>query len=134
MVRATRISSEGGTTINANNLQFEDLCEVITDKLVAKIPSSYAGKIIKLHHKTDEICQTGQPLLDMEVSDDVKVKEEIKKEEHPAPAPAAEHKPEPKAAPGIIDILLFVQRSIRKKLIKTPKHRLLQLLEPLLRK
>ena len=45
----------------------------------------------------------GQPLLEMEVGDDVKVKDEIKKEEHPAPAaaPAPEHK-EPKAEARII--------------------------------
>ena len=85
------------------NTQLEDLCEVITDKLVAKIPSAYAGKVVKLHHKNDEICQVGQPLLDMEVADDVKVKEEVKKEEPaPTPAPAAEHKPEAKPEPGII--------------------------------
>ena len=74
--------------------EFEDLCEVITDKLVAKIPSTYGGKVTKLNYKPDEICQVGQPLLEMEVGDDVKVKEEIKKEEH---APA-EHKPEPPKA------------------------------------
>ena len=68
---------------------------MITDKLVAKIPSSFAGKVTKLNFKNDEICQVGQPLLEMEVGDDVKVKEEIKKEEHPAPAaPVPEHKAE----------------------------------------
>ena len=70
---------------------------------MAKIPSSFAGKITKLNYKNDEICQVGQPLLEMEVGDDVKVKDEIKKEEHPAPAaaPAPEHK-EPKAEARII--------------------------------
>jgi 2-oxoisovalerate dehydrogenase E2 component (dihydrolipoyl transacylase) len=74
------------------------LCEVITDKLVAKIPSSYPGKIVKLHYKNDEIAQVGSPLLDMEVGDDVHVKEEVKKEEdHPAPAAAAPPKQEEKS-------------------------------------
>ena len=88
MVRAARHPGEGGNC--DPDLQFEDLCEVITDKLVAKIPSSYAGKIMKLHYKNDEICQVGQPLLDMEVGDDVQTKEAPKKEE-----PHAESKPEP---------------------------------------
>jgi len=48
---------------------------------VAKIPSSYAGKVVKLHYKNDEICQVGQPLLDMEVDDSIKVKGEAKKAE-----------------------------------------------------
>ena len=72
---------------------------MITDKLVAKIPSAYPGKVVKLHHKNDEMCQVGQPLLDMEVGDEVSVKDEIKKDEHKeaakAPAPAPEKKKEP---------------------------------------
>lgn len=73
------------------------MCEVITDKLVAKIPAAYGGKIVKLNCKADEICQVGQALLDMEVGDDVNVKEDSHKEE---PAPAAEPTPEkPAAAP-----------------------------------
>lgn len=62
---------------------------MITDKLVAKIPSAYAGKISKLHYKNDEICQVGQPLLDLEVDDSVNVKGVVKKEE-PAKAPVKE--------------------------------------------
>ena len=70
---------------------------MITDKLVAKIPAAYGGKIVKLNCKADEICQVGQALLDMEVGDDVNVKEDSHKEE---PAPAAEPTPEqPAAAP-----------------------------------
>lgn len=30
--------------------EFEDLCEVITDKLTAKIPSSYSGKVTKINY------------------------------------------------------------------------------------
>lgn len=77
------------------------MCEVITDKLVAKIPSSYSGKIVKLNFKNDEICQVGQSLLDMEVGDDVKVKEEVKEEPAAAPEPpkAEAPKPEPTPAP-----------------------------------
>lgn len=79
---------------------------MITDKLVAKIPSAYAGKVTKLNFKNDEICQVGQPLLEMEVGDDVEVKEEAASSEHKeepaAEAPKAEPpkaeapKPEPK--------------------------------------
>lgn len=71
--------------------------------MVAKIPSAYSGKIVKLNFKNDEICQVGQSLLDMEVGDDVKVKVEVAeapeapKEEAPkTEAPKPEPKPEPK--------------------------------------
>ena len=30
--------------------EFDDLCEVFTDKLVAQIPSSYDGKVVKLNY------------------------------------------------------------------------------------
>lgn len=70
---------------------------MITDKLVAKIPSSYSGKITKLNYKNDEICQVGQPLLEMEVGDHITVKDEIKKEEHHEKAAAPAH---PKEEPS----------------------------------
>ncbi len=69
---------------------------------MAKIPSTYAGKVTKLNYKADEICQVGQSLLEMEVGDDVKVKEEVKKEEHAAPEPPKAEPPKaepPKAEP-----------------------------------
>ena len=43
---------------------------------------------MSLHYKNDEICQVGQPLLDMEVGDDVNVKE-VAKTEEPAQKPQA---------------------------------------------
>ena len=61
---------------------------------MAKIPSAYSGKIVKLNFKNDEICQVGQSLLDMEVGDDIKVKEEVAESKEEAPK-AEEPKPEP---------------------------------------
>lgn len=68
---------------------------------MAKIPSAYSGKITKIHFKNDEICQVGQALLEMEVSDDVQVKGEVteaehKKEEAPQPPKPKAPKEEPK--------------------------------------
>jgi 2-oxoisovalerate dehydrogenase E2 component (dihydrolipoyl transacylase) len=88
------------------------LCEVITDKLTAKIPSSYAGKVTKLHYKVDEICQVGQPLLEMEVDDSVKVKGEVKKEETPEAKPA----PQAQAAPS-------VEKEVEENVYTTPAVR-----------
>jgi 2-oxoisovalerate dehydrogenase E2 component (dihydrolipoyl transacylase) len=72
---------------------------VITDKLVAKIPSSFSGKITKLNFKNDDICQVGQALLEMEVDDNVQIKEEVSSE-HAEETKKEESKPEePKAEP-----------------------------------
>jgi pyruvate/2-oxoglutarate dehydrogenase complex dihydrolipoamide acyltransferase (E2) component len=42
---------------------------VFTDKLVAKIPSTYDGVIKRITLKNDEICLVGKPLLEIEVED-----------------------------------------------------------------
>ena len=64
---------------------------------MAKIPSSFSGKIIKLNYKSDEICQVGEALLEMEVGDDVVIKEEHSSE-HGKESPKEEPKAEqPKA-------------------------------------
>lgn len=36
--------------------KFDELCEVFTDKLVAKIPSTFEGYIKQINYKSDEIC------------------------------------------------------------------------------
>ncbi|XP_037932338.1 lipoamide acyltransferase component of branched-chain alpha-keto acid dehydrogenase complex, mitochondrial-like, partial [Teleopsis dalmanni] len=50
--------------------QFENLCEVQSDKASVTITSRYDGKILKLHHKIDEIALVGKPLLDFEVEEE----------------------------------------------------------------
>lgn len=97
------------------------MCEVITDKLVAKIPSAYSGKVSKLHFKNDEICQVGEALMIMEVDDDVHVKEtseaEHKKEE---PEPS---KPEPKPEPPKAEAKKEEQKAAAGKVLATPAIR-----------
>lgn len=50
--------------------QFENICEVQSDKASVVITSRYDGKIIKLHYKVDDIALVGKPLADFEVEDD----------------------------------------------------------------
>ena len=52
-----------GSKIN----EFDDLCEVFTDKLVAKIPCTHSGTVKKLYHKEQELCQVGNPIIDLEL-------------------------------------------------------------------
>lgn len=51
--------------------QFDNLCEVQSDKASVTITSRYDGKILKLHKQVDEIALVGKPLLDFDVEDDV---------------------------------------------------------------
>lgn len=50
--------------------QFDNLCEVQSDKASVTITSRYDGKIVKLHKMIDEIALVGKPLLDFDVEDD----------------------------------------------------------------
>ena len=48
------------------HLQYQDLCEVFTDKLVAKIPSTATGKISAINFGDDEIIPVGHVILTIE--------------------------------------------------------------------
>ncbi|XP_055586417.1 lipoamide acyltransferase component of branched-chain alpha-keto acid dehydrogenase complex, mitochondrial [Uranotaenia lowii] len=50
--------------------QFDNLCEVQSDKASVTITSRYDGKIVKLHKLVDEIALVGKPLLDFDVQDE----------------------------------------------------------------
>lgn len=50
--------------------EYEDLCEVFTDKLVAKIPSTASGVVTKINYTDDTICSVGHPIMTIETEDD----------------------------------------------------------------
>lgn len=50
--------------------QFDNLCEVQSDKASVTITSRYDGKITKLHKLVDEIALVGKPLLDFDVEEE----------------------------------------------------------------
>lgn len=56
--------------------QFENICEVQSDKASVTITSRYDGKITKLYHKVDDIALVGKPLADFDVLDDEVADEE----------------------------------------------------------
>ncbi|CAO1410454.1 unnamed protein product [Diamesa hyperborea] len=47
--------------------EFDNICEVQSDKASVTITSRYDGKILKLHHKIDDIALVGKPLLDFDI-------------------------------------------------------------------
>jgi len=47
--------------------QFDNICEVQSDKASVTITSKYDGVVTKLYYAVDDIAQTGDPLIDVEV-------------------------------------------------------------------
>ncbi|PAV71490.1 hypothetical protein WR25_12229 [Diploscapter pachys] len=52
-------------------VQFDNLCEVQSDKAAVTITSRYDGTIKKLYYKVDEMAFVGKPLIDIDVASDV---------------------------------------------------------------
>ncbi|KAJ0179945.1 hypothetical protein K1T71_004536 [Dendrolimus kikuchii] len=49
--------------------QFDNICEVQSDKAAVTITSRYDGVVTRLYHKVDQTALVGQPLLDIDVKD-----------------------------------------------------------------
>lgn len=49
--------------------QFDNLCEVQSDKASVTITSRFDGKILKIYHNVDETAMVGKPLIDFDVSE-----------------------------------------------------------------
>lgn len=47
--------------------QFDNICEVQSDKASVTITSRYDGKVVKLYHKIDDVALVGNPLVDFDV-------------------------------------------------------------------
>ena len=51
--------------------QFQNICEVQSDKATVEITSRYDGVITKVHYEVGELAQVGTPLIDIEVEGEV---------------------------------------------------------------
>lgn len=57
--------------------QFDDICEVESDKAAVNITSRYDGKIIKLYHNVGDVAYVGKPLVDIEIIEEVENEESV---------------------------------------------------------
>lgn len=78
--------------------QFDNICEVQSDKASVTITSRYDGLIKALRYKVDDVALIGDALLDIEVDDDNEQAVEAKPK--PSPVPGAPNKSEPAEADG----------------------------------
>lgn len=65
-VRILDVKVKPGTVLN----QFDQVCEVQSDKATVDITSPYAGHVINVHIKAGETASVGQSILDLQLSDE----------------------------------------------------------------
>lgn len=87
--------------------QFDEICEVQSDKASVTITSRYDGLVKKLHFNVDDVALVGAALLDIEIEDDSKDapkdSEEIKQGDEDQ---ATEKKEETESQDNIVDKVL----------------------------
>ncbi|VDK45202.1 unnamed protein product, partial [Anisakis simplex] len=77
--------------------QFDDLCEVQSDKATVTITSRYDGIIKKLYYNVDDVAKVGSTLIDIEVEDDAG-SEDVSASDKTADAAHSEEAPKPESA------------------------------------
>lgn len=70
--------------------QFDNLCEVQSDKASVTITSRFDGKILKIYHNVDETALVGKPLIDFDVTEnDGSDSDGVVTESTPPPPPSS---------------------------------------------
>ena len=86
--------------------QFQNICEVQSDKATVEITSRYDGVITKVHYEVGELAQVGTALIDIEVEGEVETEAPASKKE-----PAAAKPTPPPATTKPIETISVVQQS-----------------------
>lgn len=78
--------------------EFDNLCEVFTDKLVAPIPSTSAGIIKKINFVEEDVCLVGSILIEIEndEDDEIHIGEDPGRTKHVEEEPVPAFKPKEK--------------------------------------
>ncbi|MCO4339191.1 2-oxo acid dehydrogenase subunit E2 [Staphylococcus agnetis] len=77
--------------------EYDPLCEVITDKVTAEVPSSYAGKITKINVEAGETISIGTVICEMEVEGNDTAQEDTA---HSKAQPPTQTEPSPSTNQG----------------------------------
>ncbi|KAG2531278.1 hypothetical protein JM18_001686 [Phytophthora kernoviae] len=92
--------------------QFQNVCEVQSDKATVEITSRYDGIVTKVHYEVGEMAQVGSTLIDIDVDEATaaSVQSSGKKKAGPpvsrkAPTPAAAVEKEPVTAPVVVPVV-----------------------------
>lgn len=78
--------------------QFENVCEVQSDKASVTITSRYDGIVRALHYKIDDVVLVGNSLVDIEINDDREVSSE--EPENVVSQPEGRHDPNEPVVPS----------------------------------
>ena len=73
--------------------EYDDLVEVFTDKLVAKIPSTHSGIVKEIKFAVDDVCLVGHSLLSIETEGGEEVVVEIPNDTKETQKPAQTAQP-----------------------------------------
>lgn len=95
--------------------QFDNLCEVQSDKASVTITSRYDGRITKLWHSIDDVALVGTPLLDFDVAD-----EEAPEDSVPAAKQAAQ---QTASAGAAVNTFSSTEATSSDKVLTTPAVR-----------
>ncbi len=82
--------------------QFQNICEVQSDKATVEITSRYDGVITKVHYEVGDLAQVGTPLIDIEVEGAVEEEAPSKPSAAAATPPKPAETTTPRETPSVV--------------------------------